>query len=193
MTPTITDYVQAGAAVLTMGAAIIALVIASKAPRLAAKYAEQYRRDNAKADERDRLRMSVLLMLLRGRKQLLHQDSVAALNIVDLAFADVPAVRNAHRVFVRTTFGGKPEEIVSAYHVLILAAADAVGLGDTIGSDDLHNGYYPESFGMLDAAAMAEAEQKLAAKAAAQSPELGHAGTAENGRDGGDDKLPDAP
>lgn len=164
MVPTITDYVQAGAAVLTMVAAMAAAVIAWRAPKMAAEYAERYRRENAKIDERDRLRMHTLQALLRGRKQLLHQDSVAALNFVDLAFADDLEVRNAHRAFVRLTYGGTPEQIVAAYHELILSAARSVGLGAELQSDDIHNGYYPEIFGKLDAALLAEAEMKLARK-----------------------------
>jgi len=164
--PTITDFVQAGAAVLTMIAAFAALFVAIKAPKWAASYAESFRREHAKIDERDRLRMHTLLMLVRGRKQILHPDTVTALNIVDLAFSDEFAVRDAHRSFIRATNGGTSEQIVTNYYALVLAAARSVGLGEHFLSDDLHNGYYPEGLGKLDEAALAEAEQKLAAKAA---------------------------
>lgn len=166
MEPTFTDYVQACAAVLTMLAAFAALFIAFKAPKWAARYAESFRREHAKVDERDRLRMHTLFMLVRGRKQILHPDVVTALNIVDLAFSDVADVRDAHRSFIRATIGGTSEQIVTAYYALVLAAARSVGLGEHFLSDDLHNGYYPQGFGKLDEAALAEAEQKLAAKAA---------------------------
>lgn len=166
MEPTVTDYIQAGASVLTMLAAFFALFIAFKAPQWAARYAESYRREHAKIDERDRLRLHTLYMLVRGRKQILHHDAVTALNIVDIAFSDDFAVRDAHRSFIRATNGGTGEQIVTAYYALVLATARSVGLGEHFLSDDLHNGYYPEGFGKLDEAALAEAEQKLAAKAA---------------------------
>lgn len=171
MEPTITDYVQAGAAVLTMLAALAAIFVAYRAPEWAAKYAESYRRANAKADERDRLRMHTLFLLVRGRKQILHPDVVTAINIVDIAFSDDPDVRDAHRRFIRATDAGSSENIITAYHSLVLAAARSVGLGEHFRSDDLHNGYYPEGFGKLDEAALAEAEQKLAARAAQKENE----------------------
>jgi hypothetical protein len=169
MEPTITDWVQAIASVFTLAAAIAAVVIATKAPRLAAEFAEEFRRQNSKTDERDRLRFHVLLMLVRGRKQLLHQDTISALNIVDVAFSDVPSVRGAHRLFVHATTSKTNEEIVQAYHELTVEAARAIGLGDELSRADMLNGYYPIGLGQLDEAALAEAEEKIARRAETQA------------------------
>jgi hypothetical protein len=82
MEPTTTDWIQAGASVLTMMAAIVAALIAAKAPRLAAKYAEDYRRENAKADEAARLKSLVFQALMKGRQEIMNADSRAAINLV---------------------------------------------------------------------------------------------------------------
>lgn len=159
MTP---DWVQAVASILTLVAAIVAAIIAAKAPRLAARFAEDYRKEGAREDERARIRSQVFLMLLRGRRQLAAKETIEALNVVDFAFHDDPAVRSAYRVFIEATMRGGADLIVQKYQVLTLAVAKALGYADSITEADMALGYYPEILGKLDAAALVEAERKLA-------------------------------
>lgn len=59
MTP---ETISAGAAVLTMVAAVAAMVVAWRAPKMAAQFAENLRRQNEAETERTRLRMMILIV-----------------------------------------------------------------------------------------------------------------------------------
>lgn len=167
MTP---EWIQALAAVLTLLAALAALVIAAKAPRLAAKYAEDYRRQTAADDELRSLQSNVFRALMKGRKEILASDTRAAINLVEAAFPDHPKVRNARRMFTKaanaTPFNA--DVFVQAFTELVQEVTVAVGLGDRIDRFDIESGYYPEALGKMDEAAIAEAELKLADKAKMQ-------------------------
>jgi hypothetical protein len=167
MEPTTTDWIQAGASVLTMMAAIVAALIAAKAPRLAAKYAEDYRRENAKADEAARLKSLVFQALMKGRQEIMNADSRAAINLVEVAFHDDPKVRNARRMFTKaaTAEPFDAEQLIARYLDLIASVAGALGLGDSIDRFDIESGYYPTALGKIDEAAIADAEKKLAERA----------------------------
>jgi hypothetical protein len=169
MQPTITDWIQASAAVVTMLAAALAVYIAAKAPRWAAEFADRYRRDSESAEERERIRRHVMMMLVKGRSQIIHPDTVSAINTVDVAFFDVPAVRSAHRVFFNTSLANDPEATVRAYHDLVNAVVAANGMGDHITPADMQMGYYPAGWGKLDEAALADAETKIAKRARSTS------------------------
>ncbi|RNJ63853.1 MAG: hypothetical protein EDM03_05670 [Porphyrobacter sp. IPPAS B-1204] len=162
--PLITDWLTAGAALCTLLTAVVAVYFAAKAPKKAAEWAEKYRRQSEQASEREKLRMQVFVALMKCRSQLLHQDALAALNLVDVAFSDVPAVREAYRSFHDAT-GEDPssaEKIIERYHALIDKVSQAVGMADQISVSDIRAGYYPLALGRLDEAALAEAEAKIA-------------------------------
>lgn len=162
--PLITDWLQAIAAIFTFLAAGAALTVAMKAPKKAAEWAETYRRQSEQAAERERLRMNLFVSLMKCRRQLLHQEALAALNLVDVAFSDVQPVREAYRSFHNATLEdpGSPEKIIERYHTLIDKVADAVGMSGEIGIQDIQSGYYPTALGRLDEAALIEAEAKIA-------------------------------
>jgi hypothetical protein len=162
MQTSITDWIQAGSSVLTMLAATAALIIASKAPRLAAKFAEEYRRQHAAQEEKQKLRLNVFLTLMRYRAELLAADARAAINLVDVAFDDQPEVRSARALFMEAA-GQEPSvptTIVERYHALIEAVARSLQL--PIDGKDVRLGYYPRAAGRLDEAAIADAEEKIA-------------------------------
>jgi hypothetical protein len=166
--PTLTDWIQAIAGLLTMAAAVTALIIAAKAPRLAAKFAEQYRSESEARDHLQKLQVAVFLQLMAHRAELTSLPARQAVNAVDVLFAANADVRNARQMFmaavnIRPTDGTL---IVERYHNLIAAVARAVGVDNLIGPFDISQGYYPEAAGKLDLAAIAEAEEKLARKAA---------------------------
>lgn len=169
MTP---DWVQALAAIFTLLAALAALVIAAKAPRLAARYAEEYRRETAAADELRSLQTNVFRALMKGRKEILALDTRAAINLVEAAFPDESRVRNARRMFTKAA-DAKPfdaEAFVVAFLDLVQEVSIAVGLGDKIDRFDIESGYYPEALGKLDEAAIVDAELKLSKSAAKRRP-----------------------
>lgn len=162
--PLVTDWLAAGASVVTFFTAAAALYVAAKAPKKAAEWAETYRRQSEQAAERERLRTQVFVSLMKCRSQLLHPDALAALNLVDVAFSDVPSVREAYRSFHEATLEDPsiPEKIIERYHVLIDKVSQAVGMSDQITVSDIRSGYYPAAVGKLDEAALADAEVKIA-------------------------------
>lgn len=164
MTP---DWVQAIAAILTLLAALAALVIAAKAPRLAAKYAEDYRRQTAASDELKALQTYVFRALMKGRQEILAQETRGAINLVEAAFPDHPKVRNARRMFTKAA-NAQPFDATSfvlAFSDMVQEVANAVGLGDKIDRFDIESGYYPAVLGKIDEAAIADAELKIAERA----------------------------
>jgi hypothetical protein len=169
--PTVTDWIQAGASIFTMIAAVCAAVIAAKAPKLAARYAEQYRRDNAAADELQRMRTMLFHALMKGRNELLNADTRAAINLVEVAFPHDAGVRNARRMFTRaaTAQPFDPDQLIARHLDLIAEVARALGLQDAIDRFDIESGYYPQALGRMDAAALADAESKLAQSQAANA------------------------
>lgn len=157
------EWVQAVSAVLTLLAALAALVIAAKAPRLAAKYAEEYRRQTANADEIKSLQTYVFRALMKGRQEIMAPDTRAAINLVEVAFPNSPQVRNARRMFTKAA-NAKPFDAVSfvnAFGNLVQEVTNAIGLAEYIDRFDIESGYYPEVLGKLDEAAIVEAEAKI--------------------------------
>jgi hypothetical protein len=167
---TLTDWIQAISSALTMLAALTALRIAAKAPHAAAQFAEQFRRESAAADQKQQLRMHVLLNLVKCRNEIMHHDARAAINMVDVAFEDVPGVVDARRLFIEASKRQPFDAVlmIERYHALIICVARAMGVSETLSGQDFRDGYYPEALGKIDEAAIIDAEEKIArARAAA--------------------------
>lgn len=164
-----TDWIIAGASVVTACAAVAAYLVAKRAPKAAAKFADEFRADSVVREERQRLRTNVLMSLLRGRRQWFHADTIAALNLVDFAFDDVPEVRSKYRLFIEQSQSGDAEKLVQAYQDLTVEVARALGFGETMTEADMRLGYYPEMLTKLDAGALADAEEKLARRSAQEA------------------------
>jgi hypothetical protein len=169
MTP---EWVSAVAALLTMGAAFAALWVAWRAPKIAAEFAEALRRQNQAADELQRFQMHVFTTLMRCRAEIVNVEARAAINLVDVAFPDNQEVRSARRLFFEAANSEpyNPERIIERYHALIEAVARATQLSPHITGFDVRAGYYPVAVSRMDEAALAEAEEKIARKAARQIP-----------------------
>lgn len=169
-----TDWIQAIASLLTMGAAFLALRIASKAPKLAASYAEEFRRESARIDEERALQIYVFRCLMKGRSEIVHPDTRAAINLCEAAFPDDPRVRAARRMFTKASLADPFDHdgFVKAYLSLLESVTVAVGLGDKIDRFDIESGYYPKALGILDEAAIADASAKLAIHAQSIPPHL---------------------
>jgi len=174
MQPSITDWILAGSAILIFGSAVLAAIIASKAPKMAARFAEGYRAQNAAREEMQKLKFHTFLQLMAHRADLASPLAQQAVNAVDVLFANYPEVRKARQMFVfavneRTT---DATVIVERYHSLIETVASAMGVASWISPSDIHLGYYPEAAANLDQAALAEAEERIALREAAkQSPD----------------------
>jgi hypothetical protein len=101
--------------------------------------------------------------LMKGRAEMLHQDTRAAINLVEAAFPHDAGVREARRMFTRAVSAQHYDEnlIVLKYLDLVQAVASAVGYGDAIDRFDIESGYYPKAMGLLDEAALSEAAAKI--------------------------------
>lgn len=164
MSPTFTDWLQAGAAILTMIAAFVAAFVAARAPKMAAEYAERYRRKTAEADETRSFQVQVFRALMKGRAEIMAQDTRAALNLVEAAFPKHHGVRSARRMFTKAA-NAQPfvsEVMARAYLDLVQQVSNAVGYEADIDRFDVESGYYPRALGLLDEAAIAEAMRKIA-------------------------------
>jgi soluble lytic murein transglycosylase-like protein len=161
MTP---EWIQAIAAVLTLGAALAALRVAITSPERSARFAETYRSESKLADEQAALQRIVLASLMKCRAMILHQDALAAINLADVAFVNSKAVRDARNNFMSAAGEdpSQPVKIIERYHALIAAVVREMGLSDSITSTDIQGGYYPRMLGTLDDAAIADAEAKIA-------------------------------
>jgi hypothetical protein len=144
--------------------AVIALIVAAKAPRAVARFAEEFRRKNQAEDDVFRWRLNLFANLMAYRSEILNPAARQAINTVDVAFADFPEVRDARRLFIDATNDKSSGStvVVERYYALIEAVARAVALSHLISGYDVRAGYYPEAIGKLDQAALLEAEEKIA-------------------------------
>ncbi|ODP39355.1 hypothetical protein BFL28_11140 [Sphingomonas turrisvirgatae] len=161
---------QAAASVLTMLAAVAALIIAKRAPKQAARFAEQFRSASAEIEQRRGLQMTVFMALMKCRRELLNQDARGAVNVCDVAFADHPEVLNARRLFLEATLTPGTDAVltVERYHSLTEAVGRALGYTDRLTAQDMRTGWYPDALYMIDQASIQDAQDKLARREAAR-------------------------
>jgi len=134
------------AASFTFLAASLAVWAAFKAPKKAAEFAEHLRVQSSRAEEKTRLRRTVLQTMLRERARISSPDSVAALNIIDYAFHDAPAVRSAFGAFLLVANGAENHNArVQRYQDIIATILDFEGLGSEVDRATIDRGYFPIS------------------------------------------------
>ncbi len=139
-------WAQAVAGFLTLGTAGLAVWAAFRAPRLAADFAEQLRKQT-QAEERERqLKTQIFATLLQHRATIAYEQSVNALNMIPVAFKKSPQVRDAFDHFLTAT-EAKPADnsvIVERYLIVIEKIAHDVGLSEEISYKDIRRYYSPE-------------------------------------------------
>lgn len=137
---------SAVAATLTFLAACLAVWAAFKAPKKAAEFAERLRVLSSLAEEKSRLRRTVLQTLLRERARISSPDSVSMLNIIDYAFHDAPIVRSAFGNFLLVADGSENHAArVQRYQDIVAAILELEGFGDKIDRSTIDRGYFPQS------------------------------------------------
>ena len=157
------DWVQAIAAILTLGAAGLAVWATFRAPKLAAQFAEQLRTDSQLDDEKRRLKLYVFTTLMQYRAAIANPNCVAALNLIDVAFIDDLGTRNAWKDFCHATDPKNSliHTITERYIQILDKMSQGLGLSSQISIFDVRACYYPESMGKFDEAALLEAEDKI--------------------------------
>lgn len=152
-------WLQAGAGVLTFGAAAWAVLAAYRAPKLAASFAEQLRRDHAAEEEAQREKKWILSTLMRYRGQMLHHDVVSALNMIDIAFLHSKDVREAYQQYWTATNTDNPFALRRERFFRIIAAiAGDLGLSQELRVADIERSYYPQFVGRRIEVELAETD-----------------------------------
>lgn len=135
------------AACLSAVAAIAAAVATWRAPISAARIAESLRRAGDKTSERQRFRLNVFAQIMQGRAEIWAEDSVRALNSIDVAFSDSRPVREAWvelyqaldtAPLVKHVFEEKTRK-------LLQEMAKDLGLADNLRLDDFARIYFPKA------------------------------------------------
>lgn len=163
--------VQAIAAVATFFAACLAVWASFRAPKLAAKFAEELRTASARADEQRRQKMLIFATLLQNRAHIAHPDCVSALNFIDIVFIDDREVRDA-LVHFRAATDANPasvERTIERYLSIIEKMARNLGLSDRVTISDIQNYYYPIGLGELHEAERLEVRERLERHRGSQS------------------------
>ncbi|MBI1686850.1 DUF6680 family protein [Caulobacter hibisci] len=160
------EGVQAIASALTFLAACVAVWASFRAPRLAAQFAEQLRRDSAQSDEQRRLKMMIFTTLLQNRAHISHPDCVTALNLIDLAFIDDREVRDAlahFRAATDDTIRREGDRAAERFLVIIEKISRSLGMSDRITISDIRTPYYPTGLAELHEMQRLEMQDKLTA------------------------------
>jgi hypothetical protein len=154
---------QAIAGVATFCAALVAVWATFKAPERAAQFAETLRLQSAEEEQSKRLKLWVFTTLMQYRSAIANINAVSALNVIDVVFHDDRDVRDAWRLFL-TCANTKPLNsamLIDRYNAILEKMSRNLNLLTSITVFDIQNSYYPEGLGTLDAAAHAEAIDKL--------------------------------
>ena len=141
------DLIAALAAMLTAVIAAFALNAAWQAPAKAAALAEELRIQNERLDAERALKMKIFetMMAYRGAN-LSDPESVNAVNMIPVAFAKSPVVKERFEVFLRFINGAQNAQARAETYLDIIAAITAdLGFDASITRDVLNRGYFPPS------------------------------------------------
>src|SRR5450759_5219819 len=90
-----TDHLTLLTAIFSAIATGLAAYATWRAPTAAANLAESLRRDAEQQDQRQRQKLSVFATLMQERAQIHSENSVRALNLIDVVFNESREVREA--------------------------------------------------------------------------------------------------
>jgi hypothetical protein len=135
------------AAFLSAVAAIAAAVATWRAPLSAAKTAEHLRRQGDNELESRRFRLNVFTAIMQGRAEIWSEDTVTALNSVDVAFYSSIPVREAWaELYQALNTSPMPMHVVDERtRKLLREMAKDLGLADSLRLDDFGRVYFPNA------------------------------------------------
>ena len=133
------------AAFLSAIAAIAAAVATWRGPRSAALIAERLRRESEGDRESRRFRLQVFSTIMQNRAEIYSEDSVKALNSIDVAFNEASSVREAWAELLNAlNTADIPSHVVDErLRKLLREMADNLGLSKSLRQDDFGRIYYP--------------------------------------------------
>ena len=133
------------AASLSAVAAIAAAIATWRGPLSAARMAETLRHAHETANEARRAKLHVFANIMQSRAEIYHEDSVRALNLVDVVFSKCIPVREAWaELYQALNLGpGHDSLIEERTRKLLKAMAMEIGLADDLRLDNFARIYFP--------------------------------------------------
>ncbi|GBQ28448.1 hypothetical protein HLH34_11205 [Gluconacetobacter azotocaptans] len=135
------------AAGLSAIAAVAAAIATWRAPLSAAKMAETLRRVGDIAQDVRRFKLNIFTTIMQARATIYADDSVRALNSIDVAFAHSTAVREAWaELFQALGAPNVPPHVMDErIRKLLREMAIDLGIADQLRMDDFSRVYYPNA------------------------------------------------
>jgi len=138
---------SATSACLSAIAASAAAIATWRSPISAAKLAENLRRQADIATDQKRFRLNVFAQVMQGRAEIWSEDTVRAINSIDVAFNDVPTVREAWAELYQALSSNEIAVHVREERLrkLLKEMSLSLGLADTLRLDDFARVYFPNA------------------------------------------------
>lgn len=161
------------AAFLSAIAAVAAAIATWRAPLSAAKIAERLRSQSENSAESRRFRMNVFATLMQGRAEIASEQTVQALNSIDIAFSDSPLVREAWaELYQALNISPMPGHMVDErIRKLLREMAKDLGIADTLRLDDFARIYFPQALAQDREMRVLQREEALKQLTGAKVPE----------------------
>lgn len=133
------------AAFLSAVAAIAAAIATWRAPISAAQIAERLRRQGDSELEARRFKLNVFATIMQGRAELASEDTVRALNSIDVAFNKSEGIRESWAELYQSlnTSPWQAHVVDERMRRLLREMAQDLGISDTLRIDDFGRTYFP--------------------------------------------------
>lgn len=168
------DWVPLVTAVFSALATALAAYATWRAPRGAAELAERLRREAESASRREALQYEVFAALMQSRGgHFVSAEAVRAYNMIDVAFVDVPTVRDAWADLYAYYNAQRslPDHVrEERSRRLLIAMAAELGVGDRLRPDDFTRVYFPKLFAEQQEIEYWQRQQALRALRQADTP-----------------------
>lgn len=149
------------AAFLSAVAAVAAAVAAWRGPVSAARMSDALRVQSDLATHARQVRLNVFASIMQGRAEIYNDDTVRALNLVDVAFADDVDVREAWAELFQALSNSPPDHVIDErLRRLLRAMSLNLGLSKSLKQDDFGRVYFPTA--ILEERNVRQLERKAA-------------------------------
>ncbi|MEG3170123.1 DUF6680 family protein [Sphingomonas sp. LB3N6] len=149
------------AAFLSAVAAIAAAVAAWRGPLTAAKMSDALRVNSDKSANSRQIRLNVFATIMQGRAEIYSEDTVRALNFIDVAFSDDTKVRECWSELFQALSPVAPDHVIDErLRRLLKAMSLNLGLSDSLRQDDFGRVYFPTA--LLEERNVRQLERKAA-------------------------------
>jgi hypothetical protein len=156
-------WVQATAGVATFVAAIVAVRASFDAPKLAAAFSENLRRQSQMEDRKNISKMEIFTTLMKHRATIAYEPSVNAPNLIPVIFNDDKDVLDALDKFLNCA-GNIPlcnNELTEKYRTIIEKISKSLGLSGDVSYKDIKHFYHPELLAKAHTIANAELDERF--------------------------------